>query len=352
MIYFTILSAIILIFYPISQKKYIDINKVKTRSNSTSYIVIISTCLIIMLGLRGVNVGIDTPYYYNSFNSMAHFSLNEVIQRNIEIGFSVFQYIISRLFGNFYIFNTIVAAMYVGVVSYIIKKYSSNPVLSYLFFIFFGFYSFAMSATRQTLAITLTLIAFDFIRQRKLWKFIFFCLLAVSFHSSAIVFLPAYWFNKLKVNRKTLLLFLFIGVALIFLKDQVRMLLNSYARLQYSSIETGGQNMYIFFVISLILGILYRKSFVLKSESNKYLLYMIIATVILMPITQFHPAVMRLYFYYSIFQILYIPNLLYSIKDKAIRSIGSFLYVSVGAIWFFSSVLYSTKLVNYLFFWQ
>ena len=105
-------------------------------------------------------------------------------------------------------------------------------------------------------------------------------------------------------------------------------------------------------IFSLMLGLVYKRKFLIKDEINKYLFFMIVAATILIPITQFHPAVSRLYFYYSIMLILYIPNILAVINDRAIRFIGVLGYSITVLLVFFTNTISSSKLDSYIFFWQ
>ena len=61
-----------------------------------------------------------------------------------------------------------------------------------------------MTALRQTVAMTFTLYSLTFVHDKKPVKFIVCVLCASLFHSSAIVFLPAYWISKLKIGKKQL----------------------------------------------------------------------------------------------------------------------------------------------------
>lgn len=352
MIMFAILLFFIIITYPFFKKKCALVSGEIIKTNNRSYIYIVSFALISLLGLRGVSVGIDTVTYNNIYNSTKYLSLSQTLDQNIEYGYSFFEYVVNVFFGDFQFLLIIVAFLFIGVVSYHIYKYSKNPMLSYALFIVYGFYSFAMSATRQTIAIALVMIAYEYMKKKKLLKFIICVFLASSFHISALIFLPVYWFNKFELNKKAIFILFLLGLLLLGFKDEFQTLLNSYARIEYSAIETGGNGMYIFMLISVLLGIIYRKPFAARNENNKYLLYMMVSALLIMPITQFHPAVMRLYFYFFIFLIIYIPNILSSINDRLIRNVGVGLYFITGVIWFFTSIIHIEKLESYMFFWQ
>lgn len=352
MIMFIILLILITITYPVFTRKSVLVDGKKITYNNKYYIFLISLVLIFILGFRGMDVGIDTKVYYDIYNSVKEFSLGIFFVEDIECGYYLLQYFVKSVFGEFQILLLIVAIFFITVISYHIYKYSSNPWLSYILFIIYGFYSFAMSATRQTIAIGFIMIAYEFIKQKKLFKFLIFVFIAMLFHISAIIFLPAYWFNKFKLNRKNILLFFMVGIALIGLRSPIQIIMNNFARIKYPPLETGGDIMYIFMLISVLIGVIYRRPFMEKSMNNIYLFYMMLSALLIMPLTQFHPAVMRLYFYFFVFLIIYIPNLLSSIKDIIIRYVGVGAYLVIGFIWFFTSIIPIEKLETYMFFWQ
>lgn len=155
-----------------------------------------------------------------------------------------------------------------------------------------------MSTTRQTIAIALAMIAFKYIKEKKIFRFLFWVLLASSFHITALIFLPCYWLNKFKFNRKTIFLFIVIGLAAIEFKSQIQLLLRTYARIDYGSAETGGYKLYLVMLASVLLGIIYRKPFVSKNDNNKYLFYMMVVSAVIMPVIKLHPVMMRLYYYF------------------------------------------------------
>lgn len=349
---YIIVIIIVVMLYPITKKKKITLSNNKRMDLRNIYIFIISSILIMMLGFRDVSVGRDTYFYSQIFNNIKGQNLHQVLNVEIERGFRLFQYMTAMIFKEFQFVQIIVAILYISVVSFFIKKHSYNPLISYLLFITYGFFSFAMSTTRQTIAIAFTMIAYHYVIERKPLRFLLVVFLASSFHITALIFLPCYWLGRFRFNKKTILLFLSIGVLIISFRSELINVLNAYSRIEYTSIETGGNRLYILILVSILIGIIYRKPLLNRDESNKYFFYMMITTAIIMPITQFHPAVLRLNLYFFIFMIIYIPNLLYAINNKMIRFIGISGYIIVGVIVFFTQTIYETNLIEYSFFWQ
>ncbi len=353
MIVYALMILILIVIYPLFRTKTVLVPGKTIRVNNWIYIYIVSFMLIAVAGLRDVSVGIDTFQYENTYDKIKQLSFSELfVAGQVEPGYRLLQYTIEQLFGDFQFVLIFVAILYVGVVSRLIYKYSNSPLMSYILFIGFGFYTFGMSAIRQTIAMSIVIIAFEYMKEKNLKKFLISTILASTFHVTALIFLPCYWFVKFKLNKKILLLFIVVAIVLFGLQDKIRGILNIYARLEYGAEITGGFGMYFFIVFSVILGIVYRIPFIKENDYNKYFFFMMIASAIILPITQFNPVVMRLYFYNFIFMIIYIPNILSVIHNRIIQLIGMSAYTLTSIIWFFYEIIRVSELENYRFFWQ
>ncbi len=95
--------------------------------------------------------------------------------------------------------------------TYFIYKYSKNMYTSSLMLLSLMF-SFTLTGLRQTVALGGILLAYKWIIDKKPIKFIITVLIAACFHSTAILFLPAYWLAKLTVGIKQ---FVMIGISFV-----------------------------------------------------------------------------------------------------------------------------------------
>ncbi|MGO4936210.1 EpsG family protein [Fundicoccus sp. Sow4_H7] len=349
---FIITILIIILLYPLIGKRRRFIDGRVTLTNNKLYVYIVSIILISISGFRHVSIGIDTMNYNNIFHHVNSLSISNAINIDVEIGYQLYQILIGNISDDFQLLLVITSILYIGIVSHLIYKYSENPMISYLLFIFFDFYTFSLSGIRQTIAMSLIILAFMQIKEKKFNRFLFWTILASSFHITALVFLPSYWFNRFKLNRRNLLFLLLCGLLIFAAKDYLQVIMSSYARIEYGASDTGGLKLYFLMIITVIFGVLYRKTINSKNPINVYLLYMMISCVVIFPIIRYNPITLRLYYYSFIFMIVYVPNLFGSIKDKAIRAIGTISYLLIGATWFFTTIINSKQIIPYLFFWQ
>ncbi len=316
------------------------------------YVTIVSILLILVSGLRGVNVGIDTFTYSNIYKSIGNNSLLQSLAvQDIEKGYIYFNYIVSRSFlGSFQFVVALSALLSVTVISVIILKYSYNTWLSFYIFVSMGLYTFGMSGLRQAIALAFTSLAFLCIAEKKIITFVALVLLACSFHTSAAIFLPAFLFRYVKINKIMITLYVVSCAALYLFVELSFDFLNSYARLAYDKMDTGGLYTYSFYVITASIGLL-----VIDKENKdvKLVYFMLLATIALWPIAKMHQALFRITYYYSVFLIIFIPNMLKSVAEKNLRVIMTGGYLAVSTYFFIDKIIFSNiQLLPYEFFWE
>ena len=83
---------------------------------------------------------------------------------------------------------------------WLFNRLSSSFAISLLIYLGFWFLVYDLNGIRQGMSLSFTGIAFYFAYRRRLRYYLLFVLAAISFHASAICFLPFYWMVKLKVS--------------------------------------------------------------------------------------------------------------------------------------------------------
>ncbi|WP_169310636.1 EpsG family protein [Treponema brennaborense] len=112
----------------------------------------------------------------------------------------------------------IIYAMFTSIFAFLfISENSKNKILSlFIFYTYTPFYLQTLNTLRQGLAIYIFMYATRFIRERKLFKYCFFILMAAFFaHSSVLVTLPLYFLlnRKYRTTTKMVLVGIFVGMS-------------------------------------------------------------------------------------------------------------------------------------------
>jgi hypothetical protein len=167
---------------------------------------------------RAPSVGNDTHVYVNYFESMAteNSFADAYSNGRFEPGFVFINYVVSQLTDNYMVLFFIFSLINFGAALYFFRKYCHSNYSWALLWLIWGVLYFQFSGIRASLAVSFSLLFFDAILQHELKRSIFFYLLAISFHYSAIVcgvafFLRVPFFQRL-MKSKILLLCAFIVV--------------------------------------------------------------------------------------------------------------------------------------------
>ncbi len=159
----------------------------------------------IMSGLRADTVGNDTQEYIRIFEIIGNGNYDYDDSR-YEKGYLILNQILNFVSHNTsFLFFVCGGFIYYSIGRFIIR-YSTMPALSVLLFLTYGFFSFSMTAIRQSIAIGILLFSFDYIINRKLVKFLLLVVCASFFHITSVLFSLAYVAPKLKTNTKTIII--------------------------------------------------------------------------------------------------------------------------------------------------
>jgi hypothetical protein len=164
------------------------------------------------------DVGVDTIYGYNYWDSLQKaYNWNNV--RNFEPGFFILTAIISKLNISFWGYLTIIALIFMSCVSYAISRGSVWTKWSILVFFLLYVYFDSFNSLRQTLAEAISMIAWAKMghqspSRKKDLQILGLFLLALTFHTTAMLNIPIYFICKFRFNRNNLLLFAGLAVLL------------------------------------------------------------------------------------------------------------------------------------------
>lgn len=240
-----------------------------------------------------------------------------------------------------------------------------------------------MNTIRINLAIVLVLFAYDYLKKRKLVKFIMLVLLATLFHRTAIIFLSAWFMTKLKYNFKTVSLICFGSLSLyIIFPVLLQRLLSIFPTYNYymQSSYLNGQirlasilNMFVGLSV-ILLGVFtgYHKNCLTiqstgkgnscSNSNNKELIndgqLMLIFLIFSVSITflsfRFN-LLSRVGDFYFAFSIIYLPNAIKKIKEKNFRALITYMVILLFLIYATLILILRpewNRIYPYQFFWQ
>lgn len=313
----------------------------KIKNKSLLITIIIGIQLFILSAFRDGSVGADTYTYIDRFYIIIFhgweslYNLREII--DFEIGFIVYNKIVGSIVPNDRLLLIVTSAIIIFSVAKYIYKDSKIAWLSFFIFITFGFWGMTLNTLRQSIAIAILLPSIKYIINKQFVKFCLIVLIATLFHISAISFLIMYPLSKIKISKFYVGL-IFAGGIFIYLyaKNIISILLDLFDYHQhYDRIGEGtGAGMLILLITILFVALLYRKSGLNKINNyDLYIHFLVVAIFLNILALEFNLAG-RAMQYFSIYTIILIPNIIYSINLKIDRLIGTFI-VLIGSIYFY-----------------
>ncbi len=165
--------------------------------------LLFSLCMFCLSFLRW-EVGTDWDAYIRFFNQ----SDDWFVKSEFEWGFSRLNEFARIVFGNYSVLLFMLGAVLFGFQTTAIYKLSPYPVTSLLFLwsVSFGNAMFI----RQTVATAILLFSVVYIIEKKFWKFLMCIGLAMLFHRTSFIFLPAWWIYRMHIR----LLWLWVGIGI------------------------------------------------------------------------------------------------------------------------------------------
>ena len=309
--------------------------------------------LILLQALKDINIGSDMGFYWQYVKEQLYVSFQDLDFSRFEIGFKILTKIITMVTlnqqNNLFIISFI-ATTSIGVVAY---KYSKMPFLTILLYLSFGFYNFNFSGLRQAMAFGVVMFSYKYIQEKKLLKYIITMLLAISFHTSAIVFLPAYFLKNINLTKQRVLLIALIDVIVFIFKKQIFNIISLFIYDNYTIVETNSYTWMLMCLSIVAICLLFYNATVRKNENAKSLYIYVIIGASLMLFAPIANNILRIANYYLMFMILLIPEVMETMKNDKNKYLINFLVVAI-AILIYLDLLNGDafNIVPYKFFWQ
>ena len=170
-------------------------------------------CLF-FFGLRGF-VFHDWYNYYPGFEKVSLYNIQHYeLFKDYEIGWLIFELICKTIFDNYHFMVFIHSFILLFLLFRFLHRYTDNILLAFIIYLTFDGFAISLNLMRNSLAIAVFLNALPYLNERKPLPYFLLCLLAFTFHYSAIVFFPLYFFLHLNTGKWTYASIFIIGLIL------------------------------------------------------------------------------------------------------------------------------------------
>lgn len=274
--------------------------------------------IILVVGLRGVDIGDDTIVYFDSFDynmyqDTASYEVSWILICTLvkDVLKLDFQFVLLL-----YSILTIVP------IAYIIREKSPYPFLSLYLLIVIGFVFHSMNVIRAMAAMSFSFLAWYYLEKKKILGVIVSVLLAVFFHGSALInflFIPLILLFK-KTSNPTRIIFLVVSLSIGFLFfsyiNEMAGLLSYDKYSKYSSYaEARNANIASMFIVNAISTIL-TIMFMLNKKINTLYIDVFCLSIILTNFIGYNIGINRILYNITVSLVVAIPQIFKSMESE------------------------------------
>ncbi len=315
--------------------------------------------LIIWTGLRKTSVFPDMPNY-ESFFYYGQFYITWADVESVNMGYKWLNVIFQWTTNSFQVFVFLVTLLILFCFAKTIERYSPYLFLSLLVFAIVDF-PFSCFLLRQYLVVAVCLLSVPFIIQRDIVRFFLYILLAVSFHSAAVVFVPLYFLYRKEVTHShKVWIYTGFGTATVLgglIMAYVASLLSTYYQHYFVAESSGSMARLIMKVYFLFLYLYVLRQKVWETGINQVVLYMSLMAVFICAIGVNFSIFFRIRMIMSLSEIIGIPLIIKYSKSMSQRNIFLvdsmiIVYLAVLAISFNSALVNNSIAYVFSFFWN
>ena len=262
----------------------------------------------------------------NDYFSYASYFENSLQVQFMEVGFDFLVRTI-RSYTNDYVWMFAICSLIFFYFMYrAIYEQSLNPTLTiFIFFCAPYFFEF-FSGMRQMIAVAIFLYSIKYIKRRKIVPYVLLILLASSFHSSSLIFLPVYFLYNKRISLHLGLIL--IPIILVYRPYFANLLHNIISLTNYAKYFDGKFDTGHFGIVTLLVPLfifLFAIIFYNKKERGKYdkdyqfYCNLMFIQVVIVLVQDLVPLITRIGWGFGISQIILIPYAISKIKMQKNR---------------------------------
>lgn len=247
--------------------------------------VCVITILFIAIAALRFEIGADTTYSYmpsyERYPSIDRLNSTDFEMTDYQPGWVVFCSLCKYISPSFYTFQFIHALILNLTILFFLKRNNKNVLVAFLVYYVMNYLEFNTECLREAMAVSCSLIAFEFYKDKRYFLVILFGFLAFNFHVSAIgaLFIPLLF--NIKFTKKSFFIILSISLLSPFLyqilPDQTKLLvaltrnqeMANYYNNQFSqTLNANYYIMHVFYYIFIPMSLAYYN---IKNSDGKYI---------------------------------------------------------------------------------
>jgi hypothetical protein len=232
-----------------------------------------------------------------------------------------------------------------------IEQYTSHVKMAFLFYILIpGLYLNSFSIVRQSISIAILFFGYQFLQNKNIWKYVITVLMAAGFHYSSLFAVPFFLLSLQAIKIQRWMYFIILLSSFFLSKINLipiifNFILGSTRYLAYATFDDGGSNYSKIIVLNGFVCILLL--FFNNKMNNKFKVLYFFVALSTAVVTIFHSveAVTRFAYYFRIFEIILVAEVIYLLRNKDAR-LFAIIIIVVGyyGFMFYNALLVDIKL--------
>lgn len=340
----------------------VNVNTVeeKIRKRRKYFLIIACAELIVLSGIRGYSVGADTSVYLSALEYYKALPKTEILQAKLvypydfEAGYFFLTKLCALLDFSKTTFLFLISTLIYIPIFVAIYKRSADPYISILTYFAFGFFSYSLGIFRQMIALSIVICGIQYTKDRKFFKYFAFIIIAMTFHSTALLALVIYFLYPLNWKINTRIFISMSAISLLFgnyIVNFMIIMIPKYSGYISGTLKQGGS--YLMLILFVMLFAVQYLSSRMKtpSEYNKIMFDALGMTVLVQSLGYSLNIFGRAISFFSVYLIFMIPNFVESFAGKwrFIAKVGAI--VCLFAL-IFNNLNGSLRYIEYVTFWS
>ena len=269
---------------------------------------------LVLLICRHESIGRDLSTYRYFFEMYATQSLPRLYEIDGDILYYLLNWLVGRFTRDYQVFMAIVAIITVLPIAKIYSEDKQYGFLKIVLFMNMSVFTMVFSGLRQSLAIAMGLVAFEFVRKKKPFFFLLFALIALGFHHTGFMILLYYPLYHMRLNKNRLWMVIPVITAVFVFNKQIfgwaTNLLFMVMGDKYNAEiqETGAYMMVILFALFAVAAYFFPDEEKMDDEARGLRNFLLMA-VLLQCFAPVHSLAMRMNYYYIVFVPISVPKI-------------------------------------------
>lgn len=329
---------------------------------------IIFIWLFLVAALRGSGVGADYYSYKRYYTAFSNMEFHDILRFSMEKGYILLNKFIGTFKLDYQWLLAICSFMSLFGVVLFINDNSEFIATSLWLYICMGYYQSTFNRLREAIAISFVLIAYRYVTEKNLKRFLLFIFIAAMFHYTALVALLIYPLMQIKIKRQYIIFLIGMLVLVFIFRERLFNLAVNISKLfgyidRYFGRDMSGEGGNLLVVYSLLFIIISLLIFLYSTSekerykdilsSNQMIYICSILTVVFQTLALTFAILNRIAAYFAIPMFILLPNLIkqrFEVKSQfairlAIMSISLIYYIYIMSLGTSGTIPY-TSIIN------